>query len=111
MELKQYISETLVEICEAVSDAKEKVRKSVGIAIAPGTIDSVAQSAPSLIEFDISILVSDTSSKEGKGSARIKVVAVDFQMGGSAGGSSKAESQQRIRFSVPVFFQAQFNER
>lgn len=108
MELRQYVSGALIEICEAVEEAREKVKRTSGIAIAPSSIDGVVQEDPSMIEFDVSIVVSESANQDGKGGAQINVVAANLQIGGSAASSTKSESQQRIRFAVPVHFQAHF---
>ena len=115
MELKQFVADALVEICDAVDSAREQVTKRTGMAIAPGSLNGKINREPSLIEFDVSVVVSEAITKEGEGSAgvsaKISIISANVNVSGSANKASASESQQKIRFSVPVYFQALMEKR
>src|SRR5690242_7086141 len=93
MELKTFIAQTIVELCEGVSDAQHRV------------LDSGARVNPELVagnvtkvDFDVEVSTAEgTSTKSGLG---VFVGAV------GAGAQGQAEAKQnsvgRIRFTVPV---------
>lgn len=110
MELKDFIKTTLLEITDAVLEAREKSTAS----IAPfrlhgrnGTEIEVITSNQ-LIEFDLAITETNkgSSNKEGN-KIGIKVLSSEVSLEGKVGKNSETVQQtaNRIKFSVPVYFQ------
>jgi len=107
MELKDFISTALIEICEGIALAKSEVKNC---AIAPTTITSPAvtntrDTTRSITEvekvsFEICVTVEDSSaSQKGKGIGILKVVSANIN-------SQQQENQKnininKISFSVP----------
>ncbi len=90
MDLKDFIKMSLLEISEAVLEAKEEAR----IAIAPGTFSGKKQKDASSVDFEVSVV---TSTEKG-GSIKVWSVA-------EGNVSSENLSTSKIAFSVPVYFQ------
>jgi hypothetical protein len=111
MELKNFISETLVQISEGVSMAQQKV-SAYGSVINPsvknvnqthplyhGTLDVApyATQKAFLCEFDIALLVEDKKTdKLGAG-----IFVAPFGLGGESSDSSTKNVVSRIKFVVP----------
>jgi hypothetical protein len=70
--LKDFVRQVLLDITEAVQDAKNKSP----VAIAPGAIEKVAQNKPQLVEFDISISSQTKSSSKTKGGGSATMVSI-----------------------------------
>lgn len=101
MELKDFISQTLVEIQGGVQDAINTTiaNKTMG-AINPvwGTSDDIHRRDLQTVDFDIAVTVSDKTT--GEANAGIKVAV--FKIGGEASGSTKTSNVSRIQFSIPI---------
>lgn len=100
MDLKTFVSESLVGIVEGVLDAQAKLKASgqhrarIGF---ENALTAEIQKKPPLVEFDVALQVSDESGK----SARIGVLgALVASVEGDA--KSGKESSSRLRFSVPL---------
>ncbi|MCF8496223.1 MAG: hypothetical protein K9G62_06115 [Alphaproteobacteria bacterium] len=88
MKLKDFVEQSLLEICEGVESAKTKTK----IAIAPGHLNSKKLEEIHFVKFRVA--VTTTSSTEGG----IKV----FSSGAS--GQLSQENTNQIEFDVPVIF-------
>jgi len=104
MDLKEFITETIVQIQEGVQDAIER-RSS--ISDAGGAINPVfltpetyayGDKLRQMVEFDVAITVSDRTTGEGK--AGLKVWSLEI--GGGASKSAEQSTVSRIKFSIPV---------
>lgn len=102
MELKEFVKSVLVDVCDAVDEAKKSTGSKV--AIAPATVNGVAVENGQMVSFEILVTVSDTLGAKGKG--RIEVLALGGSIEGDATTSQKHSS--KINFQVPVFFSAKF---
>ena len=113
IELKQFVTATLVQIIEGVRDAQEAaaeaggkvnpVLPAAGKRISADGLRDNDHSYSRLVEFDIAI----TSAEETGSHAGIKVFLAG--LGGGAGGQSAKQdsSVTRIKFPVPVFLPGQ----
>ncbi len=103
MELKDFISNTIYEICMGIEDAKARIYDEIkNNPIAPAKIDEKdSLLGNSNIEFDLSITTSSENSSDKK-AGLIKVV--EANVGKSQ--SSSQEAMNRVSFSVPFFPQA-----
>lgn len=115
MDLKDFVSETLLSIITGVSDAQGKAKGHGALVNPAGLMRHTAKIADNAIwdnrtnvyaqpiSFDIAITVGDTASSGGK----IKVLA--GILGGSVGGEegSKNAVASRVQFVVPVLLPSQ----
>lgn len=115
MRLSDFIESTLFEIALGVERARVKARDL--IAINPSSIEGQALTEKNFVEFDVSVLVSDTdeqkSGADAKASAEIKVASiakVGATLGGKGETTSTARSEQthRVSFKVPVYMNANY---
>lgn len=112
MDLKEFVSETLVSIVTGIKDAQEKTR-NLGASVNPGglmrkseavcnnsTWDNRNNNFSQPVTFDIAITAEDSA----KGGAKVKVLS--GILGGDIGGEkgSKNVLASRIQFTVPVLF-------
>jgi hypothetical protein len=101
--LKDFVKQVLLDITEAVEEAKEQAP----VAIAPGTVGKDIQMKPQLVEFDISVSsrTKNTQRTRGGGSATL-VSIIRAEVGSEKTNDSHLRETNRIKFSVPVYFQA-----
>ena len=110
MELKTFVSQTLVEILQGVKDAQVQAKQIGGkvspispFCTVPANGPSVEEDRPQNIEFDVAVTTS--SGKETSGGIGVYVGAVGL---GSKGKSEAShESVSRIKFVVPVVLPTQ----
>ncbi|TAN46369.1 MAG: hypothetical protein EPN26_15245 [Rhodospirillales bacterium] len=99
MELKDFISSSLVQIVEGVQAALDAVgnNHTSGAKINP-MVAHGAHTNPKDVEFDIAVTVTGGANLNGK----VGIKIASFQVGG--GGEKKSETQavSRIKFAVPV---------
>ncbi len=100
MELKEYIETVLVDICEAVSEAKRKTEKIA--AIAPASVEGKVVDNGQLVDFEILVAASNSSQKEVSG--KIQVIGI----GGKADNTQEIQKTNKIKFQVPIYFSASF---
>lgn len=105
MELKEFITTTLVEIHEGVSEAIQRLASSgqnLG-AINPIPFEDGRMTANAInnnksnVDFDIAVTTTSADSAGANGG--IKVMGVN--LGGSASTSSSDSAVTRIKFSIP----------
>ena len=111
MELKDFVSQSLLQIFEGVKEAQAKANDSKG-SIAPAgyrTSNKEIPNHPSVVgfihstpvisvEFDVSVTTQDTS-KEKVG---LGIFVAALAMGGQIGSESLNNQLNRLRFSIPV---------
>jgi hypothetical protein len=101
MELKDFITATIVEIQSGVQAAIDHaVKNKIGGAINPswGSVKAINASLIEKVHFDIAVTVSDKTS--GNAEAGIKVVGI--KIGGGGSGSTETSNVSRIQFSIPI---------
>lgn len=100
MELKDFITNSVLDVMNAIHDAQRAWAESVD----KGAINPVWDNTDRLrdhvqmMEFDIAVTAE--SSKSGGGKAGIKVVGVEI--GGSGEAKSQSSTVSRIKFAVPI---------
>lgn len=112
MDLKDFIKTTLIDIAEAIHDAK--LETSEKIAIAPFTINGKKVSEISYIDFDLAVTANEFSEKtngsDGKMGGGINVLGNKISAGVDGSKQDIArlgtEKVSRISFKVPVAFSA-----
>lgn len=109
--LKDFISKTLLDLCGAVEEVREKK-----FYVAPLYFtDPNNKEKATDVEFDIAVSVSNstTNSAEGKGGLSIGVLSMNVGVGASQskGADTSSSSISRIKFNVPVYFQFDKEER
>jgi len=113
MDLKTFISETLTQIVEGVSEAQSRISETgVSAAVNPSNIgaDSQRDHGPaSPVEFDVAVLISEESAhasgEKAKASAGlISVVSLkasgELESGRTSG--ARNETTSRIKFTVQL---------
>jgi len=110
MQLREFISETLVQIVGGVVDARAKVDTLNAVARVNPFLDPMADQlakhgftlaggdAVQFVEFDVSVTTKDTSGTKGG----VGVFVVPFTMGTSGQSSSETSGSSRILFRVPL---------
>lgn len=111
MELKEYISESLVQICEGISLAKEKLKDKDVIINPASTFHSDGQfwigkqqehgsveRWVQMIDMEITTTVVETA--EGDGGAKINVGVLNI--GGGLKETGSEQNTNTISFSIPV---------
>lgn len=102
MELKEFISTTISEICDGIAVAKAQVNnKFANCIVAPGHIngESVGNRPEDRydIDFDVCVTVEESGHKNGSLSAKLKVINFDK----NSGTNNNTVHINRVRFSVP----------
>jgi len=102
MELKEFVKEVLVQLCEGVSDAQVEVSKLGGVVNPSGFRDDVKtedkRRPVEIVHFEIG-LVSENKEGSSKG---IGVFLSAIGIGGKSTDEERLESVTRIKFSVPI---------
>jgi len=113
MELKKFVSESLVNLVKGIEDAHEKLEKS-NAEINPqllGSFDSkpttnvvgmtTRNSLPvTMVSFDLAVTVSDGKQTEGG----IAIFTGAFGLGSKGKSDQSHENISRIKFNIPVAF-------
>jgi hypothetical protein len=101
--LRDFVRQVLLDLTMAVQEAKDLAP----VAIAPGIVDKKIKSEPQLVHFDLSVSSTTTKSAKDKmgGSATI-VTIFRAEAGSESAENSSVKETNRIKFSVPVYFQA-----
>ena len=109
MDLKTFVSETLLQISEGIVEA-QKATKTSGTSINPPLYNSSTSREnqintsnkvnfiPQYIEFDVLVTVENSNTAGGKGN--IHIAMFGLEAGKNTG--SKDSSASRIKFSIPV---------
>ncbi|MDR1696382.1 MAG: hypothetical protein LBR69_07145 [Endomicrobium sp.] len=105
MELKDFISQSIIDICLGIKVAQKTIYEAVeNVPIAPAYMGgkSVLEKGEQKISFDIMVETSSSEQTQKQGDVKIYVV------GGSINKESNKNSVNvnRIQFSVPFFPQA-----
>lgn len=117
MELKDFISGTLIQIIEGVSEAQNyaaenntKVNPPNLTLIKAGSNDIYCDTSNSkyaqIVDFDVAITTSDESS----GKAGIGIFVGPVGIGGQTKSDQSNSSVSKLKFSVPVLLPTQKNQ-
>ncbi|MCE1225962.1 MAG: hypothetical protein LWW87_05660 [Geobacteraceae bacterium] len=114
MDLKEFVSETLISIITGVTDAQEKANE-YGAFVNPAGLmrstsnvsnnaiwDNSTNNYAQSIAFDVAVTAEDA----GQGGAKIKVFSgiISGELGGEK--SNKNSVASRVQFSIPILFPA-----
>ena len=91
MKLKDFVSQTLLDITNGVEEAQKRSPHW----IAPGFVEGEKVVSPQLVAFDILVTV----NKEAGGGIQVWSL-------GDLSAKGNSEQSNRMSFSVPVYFQA-----
>ena len=108
MNLKEFVSETIVQIIEGVIDANDRT-KQYGAVVSPNIAGSQEHGAKhgfvaskdgaaQMIHFDVAL-----EAKEGTGTkGGIGVVTGIFSLGSAGQSSAESSTVSRVKFGVPI---------
>ena len=114
MELKNFVEESLVQICEGIKGAQARTEGS-GAYISPRMSDSGNASSSDKIfihkvhnvDFDVAIEVSTQNSQSNKNESKFSIAIATIFSGNIQGGTHNEQKGQdsnisRLKFSIPV---------
>ncbi|WP_297842518.1 hypothetical protein [Pseudomonas sp.] len=117
MRLSSFIHDTLYEIALGVELARARAKDLV--AISPSRLDGVQIDEKSYVEFDVSVLVTESAENAAGGAAKvggeIKVASIG-KISAELGGKSEKnitnsnEQTHRVAFKVPIYMHANFKD-
>jgi hypothetical protein len=109
MDLKEFVSKTLIEITEGVISAQESLKEK-GAIVVPADLHVAGEASTrpggyfgrsvQTVQFNVGLIIQENN--EGKGG--IGVATGFFKAGGEKGSSTKNESTTNVSFSVPIAF-------
>lgn len=112
MELKKFVKEVLIEITEAVEEAKSESKLSIApFRMMDGADIIKVIKEPQFVEFDIGLNVKNSNSKKNKTDLGISISIVKAAVNGLEYSNEERNYDHRIKFSVPVYFQATTQKR
>lgn len=101
--LKSFVKQALIDITNAVNEARHESL----VNIAPGYVEGKAQVDAQLIEFDLAVNAERSTKRGKKGGASVTIISViKADVGADGAEDEKLSTNNRIKFSVPVYFQA-----
>jgi len=101
--LHDFVKQTLLDITNAVYDARRKAPLS----IAPGYVEGKKQLQPQMIESAVQVVASEEKTQNGEGQISVPAISIlKAGLTGALGTSDEKSITQSLRFSVPVCFQA-----
>ena len=113
MDLKTFVSESLTQIVEGISDAQKRISETnAGAAVNPGVVDERAKRKighASPVEFDVAVVAGEESAEQAGSSAKagfalISVVSARAaaEMNSRSSGGQRNETTSRIKFTVQL---------
>ena len=115
MRLSEFIEDTMFEIAFGIQRAQARAKDLV--AINPGSLDGQRLTEKSYVDFDVSVVVNETTSSNKGGSGKIggeisvaSIAKLKADLGGSAEGKHEnvTAKTHRVAFKVPVYLNADF---
>ncbi len=107
MELKEFIKISLVEIADAVIDARKATQgKGIKFAVFNSDKSEDSYAVTKDCNFDIAVTVAENSTSGVGG--RIKVFGLDI--GGKLADTQDKQSISRLSFSIPITFSESSNQ-
>jgi hypothetical protein len=110
MDLDEFIKLTLSQIIKGVDEARAELQGRVAPKIGKGYDDPKILRTDAthgdhgvfVAEFDVALMTSDNSETVGSAGARVYVATLD----GKKNKATQSSSVHRIKFSVPISYQA-----
>jgi hypothetical protein len=94
MELKDFVAETIVEICQGVTDAQARVQ-DIGARVNPAMHGSGNRT---MVDFDVEV-----TTREGTAtSSKLGIFVAPLAAGTQGQSESRRDSVARIKFAVPI---------
>lgn len=109
--MKDFVRKALVDITSAVEEAKDLSPVSIAPAYVTTDEGRSPVTAPQLVEFDVATTVVEASNTSGGGEAKISVIGVAISMNGGRDIAANHEIVSRVKFQIPVYFQAKCDFR
>jgi hypothetical protein len=107
MELKMFVKQVLIDVTEAVIEAKNESRGAIAVfRLFDGNEVLAKNEMASAIEFDIGVNVKNSNMFVVDGGAGVDFLPLKAEAKGKKERSEDKTHEHRIRFSVPVYFQA-----
>lgn len=109
MELKEFITSTLIQIQEGVQEAiKITQDKGLNGVINPiwGTINDNSAHRQN-IQFDVAVTVADKNNGSAQAGVKGSIKIVEFSLGGSGEKTVEKSNVNRIQFTIPIIPPAQ----
>jgi hypothetical protein len=97
VELKDFVTQTLLDILKGVSDAG--LDQTVGRRIAP--TEAIVR-----VKFDVAVTAESTDTAKAGGGFKVAVLGIGASAGADLGTASKNVAVTRIQFEVPVLLPA-----
>ncbi|MDR1196860.1 MAG: hypothetical protein LBL08_01110 [Candidatus Nomurabacteria bacterium] len=106
MDLKDFISTTIIDICMGIKDAQKTVHGKANNmpVIAPAFLNGVSQLEDNVEKISFDILVSATNTTNAQKGVGAKIHVINGSIGKE--NSSVNIAENRISFSVPFYPQA-----
>lgn len=112
MDIKEFVSETLVQICEGIVDAQKRA-KETGAIISPRMLNSeeiatpdITATAADIINFDIAVEARESSTKNDDSGIKASLSVLGVKAGVDTSGkdcrNDTSASVSRISFAVRV---------
>jgi hypothetical protein len=102
MELRAFISETLLAVMNGVLAAQEQVQKDGHNGVVCQIERTATHSKPQEIEFDVAITVDAKSEIGAGGGFKLTVPAIQLGLGVDTKVGDRESRTSRVRFKVPV---------
>jgi len=100
MELKQFISEALINIVEGVDEANSKFKNRFRII---GERHNITQSEGAYAEFDVSVVVNEGSKNKIKGSTSSSFLSVlSAKVEGEQNKDNSLQNAHRLKFKIYI---------
>jgi hypothetical protein len=119
MNLEQFITESITQICNAINESNTKLKDSSAIVNPRHVVTSKDDSSlygyavwegdtkydrlrahVHKIDFDIAVHVSEVTSKKGGGGLEVGIARI----GGGKSRDETSQSESRIKFTIPIIF-------
>lgn len=104
MDLKEFVSQTLIQICEGVTTAKDAVQEAGGVinpslaTIPKETLHVGSGIIAEVVEFDVAVTVSKGTGTKGG----IGIFVAPLALGSQGESKAATESISRIKFKVSI---------
>lgn len=109
MELKDFVAETIVQICEGIQEANKRTEE-YGCVVCPQiATDSAAATyrderrQPQIVNFNVAITVKDNKMDIAKGGS-FAIGPISANKGVEEGSTTETQEVNRVSFSLPVLF-------
>jgi hypothetical protein len=107
MDLRSFVSETLVSIAEGVALARRHRIDSAAAGwparpLLPAAPDTLPDSAMTEVRFDIALTVSEEAGRSGSRKAGLNIRLAEGSLGSETASRKSDETVSRIAFAVPL---------